>query len=231
MFVKNNSTSIIAIVLMLPLILLFQNCGTASSSNGSSEMSKREAHNASNGGNMGYSSVAGGSGSSGSGGSGGSGTFTLPGSSGTTTGGGSSTSGGSSTGTSPVIKTDGTNCLAGEYGIDRGIYNTWGGDDFSVGVMRKNLPLINKSILGDSPGTIVTFPDELHSETTTLSCDVSFDKLRKFFPARFFSQYYDCSRNSGNFTTLQCRSGQWFFAASSCKCDYAPPHLGGGSDR
>lgn len=227
MFARNTS-SIITIALMFPLVLLFQNCGSSSSTNGTGEMSKREAYNASNSNNLGYSSVSGGSGSGGSSG----GTFTLPGGSsgGSSSGGGSS--GGSSGGPSPSIKTDGTNCLAGEYGIESAAYNVWGGDDFTVGQMRKYLPLQNKQILSGSVATLIRFPDELHGETTTLSCADSFQKLKKFFPARFYSQYYDCSKNTGNITTLQCRSGQWFVAGSSCICDYVPPVInGGGSDR
>lgn len=207
------------LALLLPLVLFFQNCGSSSGS-GDSDPSAREAYYAANGGNTGYSSVGGGNGTS-SGGN-----FTLGG--GSTSGGGGISGGGSSTG---GIKSDGTNCLAGEYGVESAVYNAWRGDSFSVSNIRQYLPFISRRDLS-SPATLMTFPDEVHGEYTTINCSVSFDKMAKYFPGEWKSQplRWNCNNNAGNITTLQCRSGQWFFTASSCRCTYIPLQ-GGSSDR
>lgn len=229
MYIRSSkTTSLITVALMLPLVLLFQNCGSSSSSGGNdSDMSAREAYYAANGGNLGYSSVGGG----GSGGSSG-GNFTLGG--GSTSGGGGSSGGGTGGGVGPTggIKSDGTNCLAGEYGVEASVYNTWRGDSFSVSNIRKYLPFVSRRDLSN-PATTMTFDDEVHGEYASVTCERSFDKMAKYFPGEWKSQpqRWDCTKNAGNITTMQCRSGQWFFAASSCKCDYIPPVFGGGGDR
>lgn len=222
---SSKFTSLIALVLVLPLLFLFQNCGSASSQSGGeagdSEKSAREAYAASNGG---YSAV----GSGGSGGASG-GTFTLPGSGSSGSGSGSSSS--SSENPFGPVKSDGSNCFEGTYAIEKVAYESMGGDDFSVGISRKYLPLQEKRNVSNV-GTQMNFESAMHGDVETVSCSESFDKLKRYFPSRYFSSGYTCEGNGSNVTTLQCRSGQWFFAGSSCECKRIPTNpVGGGSDR
>ncbi|MCC6138245.1 MAG: hypothetical protein IT287_06410 [Bdellovibrionaceae bacterium] len=227
---SSNNSSLFTILLLIPMVLLFQNCGATPGGGDSSGGDGDDTNSASSSSRTrtsGYQPISGG----GSGGSGGTFTFGNSSGGGSTTGGsgsGGSSSGGSSTGgsTSGSVSFDGKNCFSGKFGVLKEVLDRFGsGGGNSLAIIRMT-PFTPVATIGGVVGVSLDFPDEDAGKLHSFNCTVSFDKLKKFFPAEYFTAQYTCAGNNNNITSFQCKDGHWVFAGSSCRCTRIPQDSG-----
>lgn len=208
----------------LPLLLLFQNCGTTSSDGGTESRSSQESENYRNHTSSGLRGAGGNNTNTGGSSGGGTGTFSFGGG----TGGGNSSGGGSFSGggtggggngeSGGTGQFDGRNCFAGNFALDETILRAYTDRNNSRVLQNfRDFVAYGPSRTVGMPTAEMAFPNAASGGTHTISCAVAKVKMRVFFPPIYFTNEYVEMDNTSNVTTLQCRGGFWYFAGTSCR--------------
>lgn len=223
-FSSSKIPSYFSALLALPLVVLFQNCGSASSDGGSGSKKSGDAEYYRNHTSSGLRGAGGSNTSTGSSG-GGSGTFSFSDGSGGGSGGtggfsgggsGNAESSGAGSGSSSM-PFDGRNCYKGSYALDQNIIRSYDRSNNKMLQALRNFVAYGPTRTVGMPMSQMDFPDARSGDTFSVSCEVAKEKLRVFFPPAYFTSQYVEMDNSRSVTAFQCRSGFWYFAGTSCK--------------